>query len=179
MKHSNDQLFLDVKKDNYFAYNKLFTRLYNQLCIFVSGYTKDKNVSEDIVQELFIKLWTDRKRIYIHETISSYLYKSSKNAALNYLRAEKNRQKAINTLPQKELLTENNFLEYEEFLIQVKDCIDALPERSKQVFTMNRIDGLKHTEIALQLNISVKTIKNQIWKSLQYIRSCLHGKGMI
>jgi len=179
MKQSNDKLFLDIKKDNYLAYNKLFTRLYNRLCIFVSGYTEDENASEDIVQELFIKLWTNRKQIYISKTISSYLYKSSKNAALNYLRSKKNRQKAISTLPQKELQTEDNFLEYEEFLIQVKVCIDALPERSKQIFIMSRIDGMKHTEIALQLNISVKTIKNQIWKSLQYIRSCLHGKQMI
>jgi len=179
MKDKDDQLFLAVKENDYFSYNQLFLRFYKPLCLFVCQFIGDIDASEDIVQELFIRLWTDRSRITIHESLSAYLYKSSKNAALNYLRSEKNRQKTIHALPQNYFQPEDHFAEQEEFLMFLQECIDQLPGRSRQVFLMNRMDGQKHAEIADELHISVKTIKNQIWKSLQYIRNCLQSKEVL
>ena len=67
-------------------------------------------------------------------------------------------------------------MEEEEFISFLDACIEALPERSREVFKLSRIDGLKQKEIAEKLDISIKTIKNQIWKSLQYLKSCLEAK---
>jgi RNA polymerase sigma-70 factor (ECF subfamily) len=179
MQPTDEELFLAVKDDDYLSYNQLFTRFYRRLCLFVFDYTRDESASEDIVQELFLKLWIDRKRINIRETVSSYLYKFAKNAAFNYLRSEKNRQKVMERLPIDEVQPENDGLDYEEFLVYLQVCIGKLPERSKLVFTMNRLEEMKLSEISEKLHVSVKTIKNQLWKSLQYIRSCLQAKEMI
>lgn len=179
MQPTDEHLFLAVKNDDYLSFNQLFTRFYKRLCLFVVEYTHDEDAAEDIVQEFFVKLWINRKRIIIQETISAYLYRSTRNTALNYLRAEKNKRKAVKGLEIDEVQHEENFMEYEEFLIRLKACIEELPERSKQVFIMNRLEEMKLAEIAEKLHTSVKTIKNQIWKSLLYLRSCLQMKENI
>ncbi|WP_423126333.1 RNA polymerase sigma-70 factor [Gaoshiqia sp. Z1-71] len=179
MDKTDDQLFQRVKQDDYLSFNLLFTRYYARLCVFVYEYIKDEAVAEDLIQDLFLKLWTERKRIEIRDRVISYLYKASRNAALNYLRSETNKQKAINKLVLAASQTEDEFSDFDEFMAQVQVCIDELPDRSKQVFVMSRIDGMKHTEISEGLGISVKTIKNQIWKSMQYLRSCLQQKNVM
>ena len=167
---------MGVKNGDYLAYNQLFIRYYGRLCGFVIEFTKSETSAEDVVQELFIKLWTDRKRIIVREKVAAYLFRASRNAALNYLRSEKNRQKAMDGLGFEETYPDDNPIEFEEFLDQLKACVDELPERSKEVFVLSRLEGFKHKEIAEKLDISVKTIKNQIWKSLQYLRTCLLDK---
>ncbi|MCW0482068.1 RNA polymerase sigma factor [Gaoshiqia sediminis] len=179
MDRTDEQLFQQIRDDDYFSYNQLFMRYYARLCAFVYEYLQDEAVAEDLIQDLFLKLWAERKRIEIRERVISYLYKASRNAALNHLRSEKNRQKAINTLPLTESQPEDEFTDFDEFVVQLQACIDELPDRSKQVFVMSRIDGFKLAEISEKLGISVKTIKNQIWKSMQYLRSCLKQKNVL
>jgi RNA polymerase sigma-70 factor (ECF subfamily) len=176
MEFSDSELFSAVKNDSYVAFNHLFKRFYRRLCLFVFGFTEDENASQDVVQELFINLWINRHRISIRETVSGYLFRSARNASLNYLRSNRNKQKVLNELQLEDTQTESENTENEEFLSKLQTCIDRLPERTRQVLVMNRIQGLKLTEISEKLHVSVKTIKNQIWKSLQYLRVCLQTK---
>ncbi|WP_299582325.1 RNA polymerase sigma-70 factor [uncultured Sunxiuqinia sp.] len=162
--------------DNYSSFQQLFESYYGRLCAYVFSLTHNHAASEDIVQELFIRLWNDRARISIQENILAYLFRASRNSALNYLRGEANRDKQIKKLNIQDSMVDRNFLEEEEFVSFLEDCIDDLPERCQQVFRMSRFEGCKQAEIADQLGTSVKTIKNQIWKSLQYLRTCLEAK---
>jgi len=141
--------------------------------VFVFKLTQNYSASEDVVQELFIRLWIQREKLEINENISGYLYRASKNAALNYLRAEKSRQKSIQHMPVQESQTDESLIEQIEFSAALNQCISQLPERSRDVFMKSRFEGLKQQEISDQLGISVKTIKNQIWKSLQFLKACL------
>ena len=160
------------------SFNHLFFRYYGRLCAYVAEIIKDDFASEDIVQDLFIKIWTNREKIEVQESIAGYLFKSSKNAALNYLRSEKNKKNAVERISiNKSLLTDYD-IEQEEFLSVLDKCINQLPARSKEVFLLYRIEGLKQKEISEKLNISVKTIKNQIWKSLQFLKSCVENKSI-
>ena len=173
MESADQILIAGIKRDDYSSYNQLFTRYYSRLCAFVFNLTQNYSASEDVVQELFIRLWTNRQRLEINENISGYLYRASKNAALNYLRAEKNRQKSIQNMPVAERQSDEGLMEEIEFSAALNQCIGQLPERSRDVFMKSRFDGLKQQEIADQFGTSVKTIKNQIWKSLQFLKACL------
>jgi len=176
MEFADEILIAGIKRNDYSSYNQLFLRYYSRLCAFVFGITQSSSASEDVVQELFIRLWINRAKLEINENISGYLYRSSKNAALNHLRSEKSRQKSVQNMPVQEYLTDDNLIEQVEFSAALYQCIEQLPERSREVFKMSRIDGFKQQEISDQLGISVKTIKNQIWKSLQYLKACLELK---
>lgn len=176
MEFADEILIAGIKRNDYSSYNQLFLRYYSRLCAFVFGITQSSSASEDVVQELFIRLWINRTKLEINESVSGYLYRSSKNAALNHLRSEKSRQKSVQNMPVQELQTDDNLIEQVEFSAALYQCIEQLPERSREVFKMSRIDGLKQQEISDQLGISVKTIKNQIWKSLQYLKACLELK---
>ena len=176
MEFADEILIAGIKRNDYSSYNQLFLRYYSRLCAFVYGITQSSSASEDVVQELFIRLWINRTKLEINDSVSGYLYRSSKNAALNHLRSEKSRQKSVQNFPVQELQTDDNLIEQVEFSAALYQCIEQLPERSREVFKMSRIDGLKQQEISDQLGISVKTIKNQIWKSLQYLKACLELK---
>ncbi|MFY9152363.1 MAG: RNA polymerase sigma-70 factor [Prolixibacteraceae bacterium] len=178
MEVADEILMEGIKRNDYSCYNQLFTRYYSRLCTYVFGIIQNDITSEDVVQELFIRLWTNRHKLEINDSISGYLYRSSKNAALNHLRAEKNRQKSIESFPAQEWHSDDNLIEQVEFSVYLHQCIDQLPERSRDVFLKSRFEGLKQKEISDQLGISVKTIKNQIWKSLQYLKSCLELKDV-
>lgn len=173
MELTDEILIMGIKRNDYSSYNQLFIRYYSRLCAFVFNLTQNYSASEDVVQELFIRLWIQRGKLEITENTSGYLYKASKNAALNYMRAEKSRQRSIQNMPVQEWQTDESLIEQIEFSAALNQCIGQLPERSRDVFMKSRFDGLKQQEISDQLGISVKTIKNQIWKSLQFLKACL------
>ena len=173
MEFADEILMAGIKKDDYTCYNQLFVRYYSRLCAFVFNLTQNYSASEDVVQELFIRLWIQRGKLEITENISGYLYRASKNAALNYLRAEKSRQKSIQNMPVQEWQSDDGLIEQIEFSAALNQCIGQLPERSRDVFMKSRFEGMKQQEISDQLGVSVKTIKNQIWKSLQFLKACL------
>ena len=178
--------FLESKEENsstpfsayteYADFNRMFNLYYPRLCAYVFEITRDTTASEDIVQEVFIKLWNGRKKLVITGNVLAYLLKACRNAAFNYMRNEASRKKSIDGLSNETRVTGQDLLEEQEFIDLVQQCIDQLPERSKQVFLMSRFENLKQKEIADQLGTSIKTIKNQIWKSLQYLKSCLETK---
>lgn len=162
--------------DNYSSFQQLFESYYGRLCAYTFTLTHNHAASEDIVQELFIRLWCDRYRISIQENISAYLFRASRNAALNYIRGEASRDQNMKKISIQESVIDRDFLEEEEFVSFLENCIEDLPDRCKNVFKMSRIEGCKQIEIADRLGTSIKTIKNQIWKSLQYLRTCLESK---
>ena len=172
------QLIENIRQGDYVSYNNLFIRYYNRLCLYVSHITNKNDDSEDVVQELFIKLWTNHKKIDIQSTVSGYLFQMARNMALNHVRCETNRKKAIGRIPIEPEQEEIDGLEYEEFSTALNDCLRQLPERSREVLLMHRMYGLKQKEISEKLNITVQTIKNQIWASMQRLKLCLENKSL-
>ena len=177
MPEINKILITRIKQDDYQSFNHLFFKYYASLCSYITTIIEDSSASEDIVQNLFVKFWSDRKKIAIHTNIEHYLFKAAKNGALNYLRSETNRKKAMEKLAIMDCPKIEECSTQEEFLQKLEECINQLPERSKEVFLLSRFEELKQKEIAEKLNISVKTIKNQIWKSLKYLKSCMEFKN--
>ena len=177
MSNSTDEKLIEaIRKDDYVSYNKLFERYYGRLCQYVYSLLMDKSDTEDIVQELFLNIWKNRERIEIKENVGGYLYKMAKHLALNHLRSKVYFNNLSET--QDQLSYEDDRVESVEFRIALYSCIDHLPGRCKEVLLLYRIKGLKQKEISEKLDVSIKTIKNQIWISLQKLRRCLELKGI-
>ena len=175
---TDEELIGAIGKDDYTSYNKLFVRYYSRLCCYVYRLLGEKEDAEDVVQDLFLTLWNNRKKIAIAENVSAYLYKMARNLALNHIRTQTNYKTVLENREEQLPYYEENPLETEEFRMALYDCINLLPGRCKEVLLLHRVKGLKQKEIADQLSISVKTIKNQIWASLQRLKKCLEVKGI-
>ncbi|WP_051539083.1 RNA polymerase sigma-70 factor [Prolixibacter bellariivorans] len=147
------------------------------LCLW---FCSDYGLSEDIVQEVFFKLWTDKGRIAIETSVKAYLYQMVRNTSLNYLKHK-------NVIKQYEIANkdESNYIgeSLDELLIgkelnaKIQAAIEKLPTERRKVFLLSRMDGLKYKEIAEKLNISIKTVENQMGKALSTLRTELAGES--
>jgi len=154
------------------AFELLFRFYYAGLVVFAKQFTFDQDESEDIVQNFYIRLWEKRGNLKSADSLKSYFFQSVKNSCLNFLKQQKVKEKSIQTL----LSLENNLLYDPDLYIaselqgKVKQCVDSLPERNREVFKMSRFEGLKNEEIAEKLNISKRTVETHISNSIKILK---------
>jgi RNA polymerase sigma-70 factor (ECF subfamily) len=173
-----DFLFVEkLKKGDYDAYTLLMNDYYKNLCGYANLFTKDPSKSEDIVQNVFVKLWVYRKKIDSNIPIKRYLHKSVYNEFIDQYRKNKSvisleekHLKAINTV------IDNNSFDIEKLMIRVNDEIEKLPEKCKRVFILNKKEGLTHDEIAEYLQISIKTVEGHITRAFKILNQKLGKK---
>ncbi len=171
MIHLASNIFKKIKKGNEEAIDYIFNTYYTSLCIFANKYVENIDVAEDIVQELFIKIWEKREQLNINTSLKSYLFQSVNNSCLNHLKHLKirdNYKKQINYCKTDEF--NNDILVEEELNLRIYNSIESLPKKCKIIFKLSRFKGLKHKEIAENLSISIKTVKVQIGKALKILR---------
>lgn len=155
------------------AYQTIFDLYYSRLFSYVNTYTKNENNAKDIVQETFIKLWNNREKIDKKSSILAYLHKIAYNIFIDNYRKGKRQQSLLDSLSYQANINsiENNDIEITQKKIEiVKKSIKELPPRCQEVFILSKYEGLKYTEIAETLNISVKTVEAQMGKAFSYIR---------
>lgn len=151
----------------------IFKNHYQELCAYANSFMVDIDASEEIVQELFVRFWEQRETKDITTTVRAYLYTSVKNACLNQLKHLKIKEKYKHE--QERELTfnsshEQNGLEVSELDQKIHAAINSLPEGRRKIFILSRFDGLKYQEIADKLNISIKTVENQMGEALKFLR---------
>jgi RNA polymerase sigma-70 factor (ECF subfamily) len=129
--------------------------------------------ADDIVQEVFVRVWINRERINPDKEFQSYLFTIAKNLVLDQLKSAVNRRLYfVDEMFQKDLLiddvSEESFaIEHEERLMKL---LEQIPERRREIFCLNKFEGLSYKQIALRLNISENTVDSQIRNALDYIR---------
>lgn len=166
---------IKIKKGDKTAFNKLFLRYYDRLCQFVGYYIRDTDVAENIVQELFFKIWINRTTWNFTPNIVSYLYKAARNYSLNHLKNNKIKDKFLDVYSESFNLSETPEKEFidREFNNKVHEAIKELPEQCRIIFKMKKFDGLTYSEIADIKNISIKTVETQMGRALKYLRKKL------
>lgn len=166
-----------LKEGNVKIYDYIFHFYYSGLVVFVQKYIHDQDVAEDIVQEFFVKLWINRERVQIETTLKSYFFSSIKNRCIDYLRHELIKGKVEKQLLEEVQKTtnEHNLLIESELRDQINAAIDKLPPVCREIFIMNRFEGLKPAEIADKKEISVRTVETHIGKALKILRKELSG----
>ena len=153
------------------AFEKLFKSYFQLLVGFCFRFVEDVSIAENIVQEVFLKIWANRAKLDPGIKIKYYLYKAVKNKALNHLRhlkVVKNSAQDVysNNIPGKTPEEEINEEEIVELLIK---AIEELPEKCKIIFFMSKYDNLKYPEIADILDISIRTVEYHMRRALKFL----------
>jgi len=162
-----------IKKGNIQAYELLFREFYQPLLNYAVSVVKRESEAEEIVQDIFFVLWKNRKSLNIYVSISAYLYKAVHNNCLQYLKREKRKlsfQYDTNNWYYHESLSPGEVLQYNELYERINAVVDELPEHCKTIFKLNRYHGLKYSEIAEKLAISIKTVEANMTKALKHLR---------
>jgi RNA polymerase sigma-70 factor, ECF subfamily len=162
--------FAQIAAGNRASFEALFRQHYRPLCAFALGYLKDSDKCEDLVQDLFFRLWLDREKVNITTSVKAYLYASVRNRCLNAVKVQ-GRMRVLNDEVDEHVQEEERSEdEHSERIARVQSAIELLPEERRKVFKLSRYEGLKYHEIAERLGISVKTVENQMGKALKTLR---------
>lgn len=154
-------------------FEALFNVHYSRLCAYAFNFLKEQEGSEEVVQEVFFKLWIKRQSISIESSMESYLYRSVRNASLSLIKHINIREKYKEHNQQEIKYAEEvdqDPMNASELDLKIRMSIDLLPEQRRKIFILSRYEQLKYKEIADKLGISVKTVENQIGKALQFLR---------
>ena len=153
------------------TFRKYYDLYYDQLCHFLNFYTQDITVIEDVLQEVYLKLWENRDEIEI-QYIKTYLFHAAKNRVLNHLRDEQNRHYLLENWfnQQKQEKQGKECYDIEQFTTLLYKTVDQLPEKCREIFILSRQEKLTYKQIAEKLDISVKTVEAQMGIALKRIR---------
>lgn len=154
-------------------FEKVFKEHFNPLTYYAIKLVKDQDSAMDIVHNVFIKLWEMRESISLEKGLKSYLYTAVHNRCLNFIRdkAKFVKEDSSDLSFMAELSSEDYpEIETTETESRINDAINKLPEKCRQVFTLNRFEEKKYSEIAHILKISIKTVEAQMSKALKILR---------
>ena len=175
---NNTTLIKGLKKGKTEAYTSLVDQYHQKLCSYAFSLTHDHNSAEDIVQNVFVRLWQKRSDLKDNFNIKSYLYKSIYNQFIDLYRKEKAtmalEKKYIEAL---DTIVEDDDNSIENLIKLVKKEIQNLPPKCKQTFVLSRQEGLTNIEIAEYQNVSIKTVEAQITKAFSLIRKNIGQKA--
>lgn len=156
------------------AFEAVFRQHYGVLCNYAHTYLRDRDEAEEIVQAAFLAFWEKRHSLEVHTSVKAYLFSMVRNASLNTLTRKKMQEKyAKEKLLTTDSSESNQPVESDELAQRIAAALQKLPEQCRVIFTMSRFEELKYAEIAAELNLSVKTVENQIGKALKIMREQL------
>jgi RNA polymerase sigma-70 factor (ECF subfamily) len=172
---SNKELLILIQKDDRVAFYHLYERYCNRLFGFVLRYVKQKENAEEIVQEVFVKIWESRNRINVYSSFESFLFTVAYNSTISMLRKKANETKYIEHLKSLQHINSSpdliDEIHFNELNSRVQSLLDELTPRQKEIFQLSREEGLSHDEIAKKLDISVNTVKKHIANTLAFLKS--------
>lgn len=175
-----DLLFQQVTEQNaYPAFRQLFRLYYEPMCQYATRFVHSLEVAEEIVADVFVKLWRNRGQIQLYASFQSYCYRAVKNQSLDYLKSNTGRHAMHSELTDdyQAMTTASESPEQaiirQEFDTMLDNAIAQLPRQGQLIYRMSRDQGLKYREIAGQLGISVRTVETHMGRSCQTLRTQL------
>jgi RNA polymerase sigma-70 factor (ECF subfamily) len=168
---NNKVLVRELKKGDEGAFAYLMDTYHKKLCVYAKSLCRDVYLAEDIVQNVFENIWKQREKLKEMYSVKSYLYKSAYNEFINQYRKKSSlleiEKKYVDSL---NIVLEEDSSELNRLITLVKQAIEELPPKCKEVFIMGKREGLTYIEIAEHLNISFRTVENQMSKAFTIIR---------
>jgi RNA polymerase sigma-70 factor (ECF subfamily) len=177
--NSDVDCIVSLKDGDIQSFSILFDRYGKRLYHFAMGYLKSAEDAEEIVQEVFLKIWKNKAYLSSEKSLESYLFTIARNIILNTIRKSKYETAYHNFIkinPGKDILLDEelNFKELEKAYLA---AIEHLSPRRKEIFLLSREQALSNAEIAARMNISVKTVENQMTSAIYEIRNNLRSLG--
>ncbi len=177
--HFDNVLIEKEKSDNSLlateeTFESLFKTHYKALHAYAFTILKDELAAEEIVQNQFLKLWEKRENLVIHTSLKAFMYRSVYHDSLNYIKHQKVKlkyqQHSAYSMKNESGHSPSSKLQVKELEERLHAALNRLPEGCRTVFQMSRFEELKYREIADKLNISIKTVENQMGKALKTLR---------
>ena len=162
-----------IRQGDIGQFESLFRSSYVSLVRYAKTLIKDHDTAEEIVQDLFFRLWQDKGKLNIESSLNGYLFRSVHNKCLHFI--EHNRvvdryaEEMSYRQPEKQE-SPSDILQYRELQARIAKILERLPERCGQIFYMSRFEGLKYNEIAEKLSVSVKTVESNMGRALKEFR---------
>lgn len=163
----------NLRRGNRPAFEALFRRYYEELCIFSLQIVRDPEVAEDLVQDLFVRIWEQRASLNPQGSSRGYLFTATRNRSLNYLKhkqVEQNWMIEATQTPLEEGDRPDSDLQYHETVVAFERVLNALPEGQRTVFLLSRRHEMTYAEIAALLGVSIKTVETQMGRALRRLR---------
>jgi RNA polymerase sigma-70 factor (ECF subfamily) len=172
------ELLVRIKMADQEAFRQVFQLYVHKVYQFVLGYVKDRADAEDVVQQVFQKLWTSRDMIDTGKSFSGFLFTIAYRKTIDHIRQNKSRKQGlVRFMHQLEEPASDNTADYllthHQLDMDYHQAIDALTPKRKEIFLLSRHEGLSNKEIAARLQLSVKTVENHMTAALFTLRSHL------
>ncbi len=180
--YSDEELMQEIKADNMFAFDVLYKKYCKRVYKFGYSILKSPEDSENLMQDVFLRLWENRHKVEKDASIKSYVFTIAYNSAISVIRKkikESQFVEYLKSLQEINIEPVNLELEYNELTKKLDEIVKALPQRQKEVYLMHKVDGLKYNEIAERLHISENTIENHMSRALKTIREKLGNYSVI
>ncbi len=184
IEHTSKKLVTDLISGDKEAFARIFDSYYKKLVHFIREFLYDTEVSKEIAQDTFIKLWEIKETLLPNTNIAALLFTIAKNKTLNHLKQLKVSRNYIDSQTEEQnrlLLNQSSlnnnvfdFVIYNELNDKILSAIESLPPRSKEIFKLSRNEGLSYKEIATELNISKNTVENHMVTTLKKLREALN-----
>jgi RNA polymerase sigma-70 factor, ECF subfamily len=168
-------LIESIKKGDQKSYEFLFKSYYSNLCKYARNIVHNEATAEDLVMDVFVKIWEAESKLVISSSLSGYLYQSVHNHCLNYLTRKHKRFSELNSetierlnslMPTDASFDPLEVMNMDELSARIEQSIEHLPEGCRKIFILSRAEELSHKEIAKQLGISENTVKVQVYRAL-------------
>jgi RNA polymerase sigma-70 factor (ECF subfamily) len=172
--HPNEyQMIAQLAQGDHEAFRSLFMQYFPKLKFFIARLVKSEAVAEELSQELFVKLWEKREILTMVQSFNAYIYRTAKNAALNYLHHKYVEQHHALRLSEHQAQPSDELFQAKEMELIIRLTVEKMPEQRRKIFKMSRTAYLKNEEIAQKLNISKKTVENHLTLALKELRQLL------
>lgn len=177
-----ETILADLANDDKHAFDELYRLYYPKLYVYSKSFLKIDSGIDDILQEVFVKVWMNRKNIKKVETYNAFLYTITKNTLLNEIRSRLKSEEFRTDLFYKSVASEfitQEAVEYNDIRKQVDQLVLQLPEKRRKIYLMSREEGKPNAEIAAELGISVKTVEDHMTHSLRFLKDRLRSLGLV
>jgi len=155
-------------------FERLFKSNHRELIDLAYNIVRDADSARDVVQEVFLKLWQNKEKVEFVDQIRHYLFKATAHTALNHIRQQKKLAVLDDThIRNIHAYATGDEVGYKELEMKIRDAIDSLPPKCRAIYILSRHEGMKYQEIADTLEISVKTVENQMGIALEKLRDQL------
>lgn len=174
--NSDNEILQELSKKNLAVFDALYKEYYKKLFILSFKYIRNQELAEEVVHDIFLKIWNQAGSLQVTQSLGSYLSKAVVNASLNLLKSQK---RELGNYARYEVefsndTDDNNEAEVlEQKLLKIEQAISQLPVQCKKVLLMSKYEKLKQQEISNRLNISIKTVKNHLTYAFKKIRETI------
>jgi len=179
-----DLLWQKIQKGDESSFEKVYNAAFKPLVSYAYEITGQNQLAEEVVQDVFLKIWKNHSVIFIKGSFKAYLFQAIHNDALNVIRQQKTKKGAVNMPSSEEIwqfisdnyTVDDNLVESifsDETEVIIGQAIDELPEQCQRIFRMSRFESLENREISIRLGISENTVKAHIYRALQKIAIAL------